>query len=143
MSKRLGKIGFIAGCFDGPNGFHDGHKYLLEEANKYCSEIMVAINEDEYIINTKGRSPLTNIALRKLRLSVSGLVDEVFIFYANPIDLILKYKPDYIFVGSDYKMRDVVGYEESKEWGGEVILIDRLPNISTTEIIAKTKEYEI
>ena len=133
------KTGFIAGCFDGPDGFHDGHLHLLNEARKYCSKLRVAINSDNYIRDQKNREPLCSVFMRASKLQLSGLVSSVHIFYSNPIDFILEFKPDYIFVGSDYKIEDVVGYEESKKWGGEVILIDRLPNISTTEIINKLK----
>ena len=47
------------------------------------------------------------------------------------INLIKKWKPDYMVVGSDYKNKEVVGSEYVKE----LIFYTRIPNYSTTKIL--------
>ena len=135
-------VGFIAGCFDGPNGLHEGHKYILKEAHDYCDLLVVAINDDEYIINKKKRNPLSSVDKRRKALLDSQLADVVRVFHSDPLDLILDIKPNFIFVGNDYKPEEVVGYKESKKWGCQTIIIDRIPNISTTEIIQNKLDNE-
>ena len=122
-------IGFIAGCFD---GFHLGHQYILREARKRCSELHVAINYDKYIIKYKG-SLLTPLKERRAKLLDYG-VNHVHSFYRNPIYLIKKIRPKVIFVGDDYEIEDIVGYEECKLWGGKVQIIKRIPGFSSTKI---------
>ena len=51
-------------------------------------------------------------------------------------------KPTFIFVGSDYKIENVRGWPECKEWGGNICIIDRINNISTTNIIKKLEMKE-
>lgn len=125
------KIGFIAGVFD---GCHDGHKFILSEAMKHCDKLHIALNWDEYIRDKKNREPLNNWSKRYDDLAETGLVSGIFGFYANPIDLILWIKPDVIFCGSDYKKEDVIGYGLA-----EIIIIDRIPGISTTELLKQNK----
>lgn len=36
------KIGFVAGCWDGPSGLHNGHLYLLKTARELCDYLIVA-----------------------------------------------------------------------------------------------------
>ena len=135
----INKIGFIAGCFDGPEGCHEGHKYLLKCAKEYCDYLIVAINYDVYIRTQKNREPLAGQYKRREALYNTGLVDEVVYFNSDPLLLIQYFRPDFVFCGSDYKVSQVIGHEEIKKWGGEVKIIERLPNISTTEIIEGEK----
>ena len=61
-------------------------------------------------------------------------VNHVHSFYRNPIYLIKKIRPKVIFVGDDYEIEDIVGYEECKLWGGKVQIIKRIPGFSSTKI---------
>jgi D-beta-D-heptose 7-phosphate kinase/D-beta-D-heptose 1-phosphate adenosyltransferase len=136
------KRAFIAGCMDGPNGLHSGHLHLLKEARKLIGEygqLLVALNNDMYITRVKGRAPLATLEERKLAVIGTYLVDGVFDFYANPIDLILQYEPTYIITGDDYKPEQVIGHDVCHKWGGSVVIIPRIPNVSTSEIIAAQK----
>lgn len=137
---RKTKIGFITGCFDGPNGLHDGHRYILSEAKKHCDFLYAAINEDGYIYDYKLREPMAPFAIRYDSLERDPNVDQIIEFYSDPLPLIMEIKPDFLFVGSDYDLTKVVGADEIKQWGGQVKIIERLPNISTTELLAKKYE---
>ncbi len=128
------KIAFIAGCMD---GCHAGHLFILQKMRELVGErgsVLVALNRDTYIVKVKKRPPLFSLEQRKEAVLNTYLVDGVFDFYANPIDLILQYEPDYIFCGDDYKPEAVIGFNEIKRWGGEVVIIPRVPNISTSQI---------
>ena len=52
-----------------------------------------------------------------------------------PLKLITTLKPDIIFKGKDYKLKDVVGSKEVSSWGGETKLIDYEKGKSTTILI--------
>lgn len=129
-------ISFCAGCFDG-NYLHDGHKYLINKMVEASNYQVIALNSDDYIRRHK-RDPICEQDERKNRLLKLGL-DEVVIFDEDsPIQIIKTIEPHSIFVGDDYTLDRVVGYPECKEWGGEVQIIDRINDISTTNIINET-----
>jgi len=102
-------------------------------------KVIIGLNRDEYIIDYKKRQPLSNWAERKRALLLTREVNHVDGFYCNPIDLIMFFKPDFIFVGDDRTEKEVIGHDICDSWGGKVIIVKRLPGISTTEIIQKQK----
>ena len=57
----------------------------------------------------------------------------------TPIKLIKYLKPDILFKGQDYELKDVVGNTEIKKWGGKVKLIDFEVGKSTSSIIERIK----
>ena len=129
-------IGFISGCFD---DLHCGHRFILSEAKSQCDELIVAVNDDDYIRRAKGREPMVDLDGRILAVENCG-VDYVFSFSEEtPIDLIMEFEPDIIFVGDDYPIEKVVGAEECAAWGGRVEIIKRIPGYSSSEIYAKSR----
>ena len=50
----------------------------------------------------------------------------------TPIKIIKKIRPDLIVKGSDYNKNNVVGYEFVKSYGGDVKIINKLGNFSTS-----------
>lgn len=141
------KIAFCAGCFDSTldNLPHSGHRFLLSEMRKLVGpegKVLIGLNSDKYIRDYKNREPLSNWTKRADALYDTGLVDEVFGFYCNPIDLIMRFKPDFIVCGGDYKEESVIGYEECKKWNGKVVIIERLPGISTSNIVSELSEKQ-
>jgi rfaE bifunctional protein nucleotidyltransferase chain/domain len=138
------KIGFIAGVFDAPEGRcpHDGHLHILKTARSMCDYFVVACNSDKYIREKKNREPLLRQSKRIEALYNTQLVDEIIPFESDPLPIIMMLKPTRIFVGSDYKIENVRGWPECKEWGGNICIIDRINNISTTNIIKKLEMKE-
>lgn len=129
------KTVFIAGCFD---GLHEGHLHILNEACK-LGNLFIGINRDEHLAKKGPGRPLKNESQRANALIETGLVKGVIAFDGDsPLDLILRLKPDYIVVGDDYSMDKIVGAKECLEWGGEAIIIPRIPGFSTTQIINKS-----
>lgn len=126
-------VGYISGVFD---CLHEGHVFLLTEAKKRCDRLIVSINSDEYVQRKKGRTVVDSQAERASKLLSTGLVYAVvYRKEDSPLQDILIFKPDYIFVGDDYPEQEVVGYKEGRDWGCKVVIIPRIPGISTTEIL--------
>ena len=57
----------------------------------------------------------------------------------TPYELIKKVQPDVLIKGSDYNVKDIVGYDIVKAKGGEVVTIDFIEGYSTSSIIEKLK----
>ena len=73
----------------------------------------------------------------------SGYVDEVIEIEDSPLEVIMMIQPNIIAVGGDYSKETTVGYPECLEWKGEVKIIERLPNLSTTEIMQSRENNEL
>ena len=55
----------------------------------------------------------------------------------TPIDLIRALRPDVLVKGADYAVKNVVGFDVIKSYGGRVLLAELMPEHSTTATIAK------
>ena len=65
-------------------------------------------------------------------------VDAVVVFGEDtPLELIRALKPDILIKGADYSVDEVVGAEDVKSWGGEVVLAELLDGHSTTATIQR------
>ena len=123
---------FTNGCFD---VIHAGHIKLLEEARSHGSKLIVGLNSDDSVRRLKGESrPVNSQEDRKRILEALSCVDEVIVFEEDtPERLLSEIKPDILVKGSDYKVDEVVG----REHAGTVVLIELLPDRSTTRILSK------
>ena len=99
------------------------------------------MNSDISIKKIKGRDrPIVNEIERSEVLKNFNFIDRIIIFNEKtPIKLIKKLEPHIIFKGDDYKPRDVVGFKELKNWGGQVKLIKCVRGKSTSNIIRKIR----
>ena len=132
------KIGFTNGCFD---LLHAGHVKFLLEARKMCDYLILGLNSDKSIKLIKGKNrPITNQNERVKILSLLPFIDSIIIFdEMTPLNLIRKLKPNLLFKGKDYILKDVIGNEDLKSWGGKVVLIDYVDGYSTTKFIKRIK----
>jgi len=132
--KKKYKIGVTNGCFD---LYHEGHKYLLNQCKKYCDKLVVLLNTDSSVKINKGKSrPINKLNIRCKAIIENINVDKCIIFSEKtPLKKIKKILPNIIFKGSDYNLRDVVGYSLMKKYKGKVHIIGRYKNYSTTNII--------
>lgn len=130
---------FTAGAFDG--GLHAGHRYLLSEARKLGDKLIVAINHDAYLARKGPGRPLMSVGQRAKAIFATGLVSDIYVIEDSPLELIKELKPDIIVAGGDYDEKTCVGSSECIEWGGKIIIIPRIPGISTTNII-KQRELQ-
>lgn len=135
--RLLGKkIVFTNGVFD---ILHEGHIASLSEAASFGDVLVVGVNSDASVKRLKGESrPINNENARSLLLASIVLTDTIIIFEDDtPLNLIKLVMPDVLVKGGDYTIDQIVGAKEVIANGGEVKIVDLVPDISTTAIIKK------
>lgn len=127
---------WVNGTFD---VLHKGHFELLKFAASY-GKLRVGIDYDNRVSELKGPSrPVNTWEDRSFVMSQIKGVDSV-VGFATQEELeqsIKSWDPDYLIVGSDYKGKEVLGSQYSKE----VIFFERIPNYSSTKIINYGKDF--
>jgi D-beta-D-heptose 7-phosphate kinase/D-beta-D-heptose 1-phosphate adenosyltransferase len=134
LQRDTQKIGFTNGCFD---VLHAGHVHLLAESKKHCDILIVGVNTDRSVKSLKGPERPVNTLNNRIRLlEALTYVDFIFSFdEETPLDLIEKLDPDLMFKGSDYTEANIIGADYIKSKGGEVIIIERIEGLSTTNTL--------
>jgi len=129
-------ICFTNGCFD---VIHAGHVQLLRRAKALGSRLIVGINTDESVRRLKGNGrPVSSLAERVLVLESIRWVDEVIPFPEDtPERLIESLKPAVLVKGDEGA--DPVGADLVRSWGGSVVLLSKIPGLSTTRIVESQK----
>ena len=125
------KVGFVNGCFD---ILHIGHKRLFEFAKNNCDYLIVGIDSDQRVKELKGDSrPLNCQYDRKEMLESIKYIDKVEIFNSEKelINLVKVHHPAVMFVGSDYKEKNVIGSQHAKK----LIFFERIDGYSSTKAI--------
>ena len=86
---------------------------------------MVGLNTDRSVRALKGPDrPVIRQNDRARVLAALASVDAVVLFdEETPLDLIKRLQPDVLAKGADYREEDVVGANEVKRWGGQVVLV--------------------
>src|SRR6185312_2829967 len=138
--RRAGlRIGFTNGCFD---LIHPGHLKVLAGARAACDRLVVGLNSDASTRRLKGASrPIQDEVARAEVLAALEATDLVVIFEEDtPLELIRRVKPHILVKGGDYAREQVVGHEIVEAQGGEVIIIDTLPERSTTRLVERSKK---
>jgi|SRR5690554_1413816 len=126
------------GCFD---IIHTGHIHYLHECKKLGGQLIVGLNSDDSVLRLKGPGrPIIGLEDRIVHLSAFFFVDYVVVFDTDtPLEMIKLVRPDKLVKGGDYKVEEIVGYEEVTNYGGQVLTIPLVPGKSTTSIIEKIK----
>jgi rfaE bifunctional protein nucleotidyltransferase chain/domain len=132
------KIVFTNGCFD---ILHRGHVEYLVQAANHGDVLVIGLNTDNSVRKIKGPSrPVQDEYARAILLASLSFVTVVVLFDEDtPYNLIKKIQPDVLIKGSDYNIKDIVGYDIVTAKGGEVVTIDFIDGYSTTSIIEKLK----
>jgi rfaE bifunctional protein nucleotidyltransferase chain/domain len=138
LRRKRKKVVFTNGCFD---IVHSGHAVYLDKARKKGDFLMVGLNSDISVRRIKGSNrPIIRFKDRALLLAYLESVDLVVEFSDDtPLNLIKKLKPDILVKGADYRISDIVGAREVREYGGRVIRIPLLKGRSTSSILEKIK----
>lgn len=138
--RRAGlRVGFTNGCFD---LLHPGHLKVLAEARAACDRLVVGLNSDESTRRLKGPSrPIQDERARAQLLAALEAVDLVVIFAEDtPVELIRKVHPNVLVKGGDYTKDQVVGREIVEAAGGEVLIVETLPDRSTTSLVERSRK---
>jgi len=133
------RVVFTNGCFD---LLHSGHVLYLESAKKLGDFLIVGLNSDDSVQRLTGRyRPLIPFQERALLLSFLIPVDLIVKFSDDtPLGLIKRLRPDILAKGADYKISEIVGGNEIKEWGGKVRRIRLVKGKSTSALLRKIME---
>lgn len=136
---REGRLVFTNGVFD---LLHAGHLRSLERARAFGDALVVGVNTDASVRRLKGEGrPFQPGEDRALLLAGLRCVDGVTLFDEDtPEALIEALLPDVLVKGADYKGREVAGAETVRAAGGEVRLVELVPDRSTTGLAARIRE---
>lgn len=133
---------YTGGTFD---LYHKGHVDLLRRCYKF-GEVVVALNTDEFVREYKGLSPVNTYEEREAVLLGCRYVDSVIPneFGQDSKPTILKVKPDYIVVGSDWLKKDYLAQMSlTVEWLEEqaitLVYVPRVLKLSSTQIKERMK----
>jgi len=126
---------------------HHGHINLIIKARRYGT-LIVGILSDKAVRSYK-RDPIFNYKQRKLIFEnikgVSKVVKQDTLSYKKNL---LKYKPDYVIHGDDWKSGIQIKTRKEvidclNEWDGKLIEVKYTKNISTSQLIKKIKDKKI
>jgi D-beta-D-heptose 7-phosphate kinase/D-beta-D-heptose 1-phosphate adenosyltransferase len=128
MGKGGGRVVFTNGVFD---LLHTGHLDVLLAARRAGEFLVVGVNSD---------SPVRDQAARCYVLAALAMVDVVVVFDQDtPLELIRALRPDVLVKGGDYTEATIVGADELREWGGQVLVVPLTPGHSTTSTIERLR----
>ncbi len=130
------RIVFTNGCFD---ILHVGHVRYLGQARAKGDVLVLGLNSDTSVKSIKSDNrPIVNQEQRAEVLAGLACVDFITIFdEADPLSLIQAIKPDILVKGADWEESNIIGSNVVKAYGGEVVRIKLVPDISTSGIIRR------
>ena len=124
---------WVNGTFD---VLHRGHIELFKFAKSKGDYLVVGIDTDERIKQTKGSTrPINTLEDRYFFLKCIKYVDEIRTFGSDSElrAIIASYAPDYLIVGSDWMNKEVVG----AEFASDILFFDRVKDLSSSKILEK------
>jgi len=137
LDDSLLKRVYTGGTFD---LLHPGHIDFLKKCSEFGS-VTVSLNSDEFIERYKGKKPIFSFEERKYIISSLKFVSEVIINEGDEDSKksILKVKPNFIVVGSDWVEKDYckqMTFDEKFLIKNNItlIFIPRLMNFSSSNI---------
>ncbi|MEO6097532.1 MAG: bifunctional heptose 7-phosphate kinase/heptose 1-phosphate adenyltransferase [Fibrobacteria bacterium] len=139
--KAQGKrIVTLNGSFD---LLHAGHLHILEEAHNQGDVLIVGLNSDASVRAYKGaQRPIIPEAQRARMLLALRAVDYVHIFdETEPMPFLAEIKPHVHVNGSEYGA-DCIEAPLVKADGGRIHIIEKIPGLSTSEILARIRSLE-
>ena len=133
---RRGRLVFTNGCFD---LLHRGHVEYMAAARALGDALVVGLNTDASVARLKGpHRPYVPLEDRAAVLAALTSVDAITPFDSDtPRALIAALLPDVLVKGGDYAPEEMVGREEVRAAGGEVVVVPYLPGCSTTELVRR------
>lgn len=128
------RIVFTNGCFD---LLHVGHVRYLEYAAEQGDILIVGVNTDSSVRRIKGPlRPITSEQERSELVAALHCVDYAVLFDTpDPLPLIVSFQPDVLVKGADWPLDKIIGADEVRKEGGEVVRAPVIPRASTTGII--------
>ncbi|MBF4581529.1 D-glycero-beta-D-manno-heptose 1-phosphate adenylyltransferase [Curtobacterium sp. VKM Ac-2865] len=133
------RVVFTNGCFD---VVHRGHTSYLRQAKELGDLLVVALNDDDSVRRLKGpERPINTAEDRAGVLAALACVDLVTVFATDtPIPLIERVQPDVYVKGGDYSPEMLRETEVVRSYGGEVVMVDYVPEHSTSAVVRRIRE---
>jgi len=130
------RVVFTNGCFD---LIHLGHIKFIEQARQLGDVLIVAINSDASVRELKGPPrPVLGEEERAAILASLDAVDFVIIFdELTPENLLSMLQPDILVKGKGLKKQDVVGGSIVSNYGGQVIRLPLLGEMTTDSMFER------
>lgn len=124
---------FTNGCFD---LLHYGHVQLLRKAKEHGGILVVGLNTDDSVRRLKGPlRPAIELVYRAAMLAEFPFVDLIVPFEEDtPLKLIETIMPAVIVKGSDYAVEEVIGATEIHRWGGQIVILPLVEDLSSTKL---------
>lgn len=133
------RIVLTSGCFD---VLHVGHVAFLEAARACGDELVVALTDDFYVTQQKGKGhPYFPLPERYRMLQALRVVDRVMISsQEDVVNVIRRVRPSVYAKGSDYAEGDMSGRLERERHavesiGGALVILESWPVYSSTAIM--------
>lgn len=132
------KLVFTNGHFD---LLHVGHLDYLEKARALGDALYVGVNGDASTTRLKGAGrPLVPAVERARLLAALEPVSAAILFEEDTADIILSVlQPDIYVKGGDYRNKPLPEQDTVRAFGGKIVLIDYLPDHSTSQLIEKIR----
>ena len=139
-ARATGRVVFTNGVFD---LLHPGHVDVLLGARRAGDALIVGVNGDESVRRLKGPDrPVRSAPERCYVLAALEMVDAVVVFGDDtPHALIVALRPDVLVKGGDYAEASIVGAQEVRGWGGEIVIVPLTPGHSTTSTIERLRGH--
>ena len=140
--RRMGqRLVFTNGHFD---LLHVGHLDYLEKARALGDALFVGVNGDSGTRRLKGAGRPLVPAVERARLLAALLpVSAAIIFEEDTAEALLRaLQPEIYVKGGDYRDKPLPEAPLVQGYGGEIVLIDYLPDHSTSALIARIKALE-
>jgi rfaE bifunctional protein nucleotidyltransferase chain/domain len=133
LRAKRKRIVTINGSFD---ILHGGHVHILSRARQLGEVLIVGLNSDASVRSYKGpERPIIPERQRAEMLLALRMVDYVHIFdEADPIAFLDELKPDVHVNGSEYGA-ECIESETVRRGGGTVHIVDRIPGLSTSNLL--------
>jgi len=132
--RRGERVVFTNGCFD---LLHVGHVRCLEEARSLGDRLIVGVNTDASVRRLKGLArPIVPGAQRAEVVAALACVDWVVLFGADtPLAVIRAVRPDVLAKGGDWALDAIVGADDVRSWGGQVVRLRETRGVRTSRIL--------
>ena len=131
---------YTNGCFD---LLHRAHIRTLESARQKGDVLIVGVNADESVRRLKGGDrPILAERERAELVAALACVDLVVVFpETTSLRVLEAVRPDIWVKGGDWRLETLNQEERAfvESYGGRVALGERVPGLSTTELIERIK----
>ena len=138
LSSEDKTVVWTNGCFD---LLHSGHLNSLKQASELGDLLIVGLNSDSSVQKLKGLNrPIFKQTHRAHLLGALIYVDAILVFdELTPANVLEVIKPDVFAKGADYDLSTLPEASVVQGYGGRLVSLDLVDDISTTDIINRIK----